>query len=245
MPWKNGRGETTRSRPRRRARRPRRFRLARQHGARRPQRTLIESSPTSTGPVDARRGRPALTSPRAGHRADRSSSPRRSRRSADHGRAGRRPGARSQRHDPPQRISARPHRLAIAGERQLRIDSSTALLLCRSGHRRRRGRGESAALQPDELLLVESGAAAPLEPAVTCNLGHIRGPHPPSAGLVRRRHHALEPVQRQIRPALGTSWPPGWSTNVSAEPGAQPVHDRCQNWPTRREAVGMGVARSH
>ena len=50
-------------------------------------------------------------------------------------------------------------RLTIAGERQLRIDSSTVLLLCRSGHLDVEAGGELAVLQPEESLLVESGAA--------------------------------------------------------------------------------------
>ena len=40
----------------------------------------------------------------------------------------------------------------------------------------------------------------------------------------------------------GTSWPPGWSTKVKAEPGAQPVQVRCQNWAIAAKLPHAGRA---
>ena len=39
----------------------------------------------------------------------------------------------------------------------------------------------------------------------------------------------------------GTSWPPGWSTKVKADPGAQPVHGPLPELGDRSEAAGVRV----
>ena len=86
--------------------------------------------------------------------------------SADHGDAGRRPGARPQRHDPPQRSSSTPSPGSPSSATgSCGIDGSTALLLCRSGSLDVEIGGESAdaAGRGDAAGRVACGR--PLEPA--------------------------------------------------------------------------------
>ena len=115
--------------------------------------------------------------------------------SADHSHAGRRPGARSQRHDPSRASSSTPStRLTIVGDRQLGIDGSTALLLCRSGSIGVEIGGAMAELQIRGNAARATSGGGPLEPARRAQSGGVRGSDPAHSALVRCRQPRLEPV---------------------------------------------------